>query len=225
MDTNETPTEPMTEERFGVECAKCLPLSVQSERDPKNDTKHALAFRCVVTANFASGAHAGPIRTFETPFTTGKANVDRWVKANLDACAQKTREQTADGADIRKRHELGFWGVSGKDAALLFALPSYRNSIDGAPKLAALRESYRPEFGTVLWCLFRDADGIEGYEDWVLWAEDLGYFSDQTVTRAHRVEQVRKAMRDFEACRKAYFFLRSVFGSRFERLVELSREV
>lgn len=220
----------MTEKRFGEECAKCLPLTMRSERDPKNDTKHALAFRCVITANFASGAHAGPIRTLETPFSTGTDNVDRWVKANLDACAQKTRAQTAEGSALRKRHELGFWGVSGKDAALLFDLdcPSYRKSIDGAPKLAALREAYRPELGTVLCCLFRDADGIENHEDWVSWAEDLGYFSDgpaNATTRAERIEEIRQAMRDFEACRRAYFFLRSVFGSQYYRLAELARQI
>ena len=221
--------EPMTVERFGEECAKMLPLTLRSERDPSRDTKHALSYRCTIEANFASGAHAGPIRTFETPYSTGLGNVDRRVKANLDSCAAATRGQTSFGARSREAHGLGFWGVSSKDAALLFnpECPSYRLSIDGAPKLAALRETYRPDLGSVLWSLFRDADGIEEHEDWVSWADELGYFSRSMSNEAtpHRIAQIRNAMASFEACRKAHFFLRSVFGQSYERLMSLSREV
>jgi len=218
MTTNETPAEPMTEERFGIEAIRaCLALApngatpqLQSERNPKGDTKLAMAYRCIVSANG---------RTHETPFTTGKGNVDAWCAKNIPTCLRQARK--------------GLIGrtITDRDAALLLgpeALSSYQNSLDGAPKLAALREAYRPELGTVLWALFRNADGIEDHEDWVSWAEDLGYFSEgpgSLKTRAERIAQVRKAMHDFEACRKSYFFLRSVFGSHFDRLMELSREV
>lgn len=216
-------TEPMTVGRFGEECAKMLPLSMRSERDPSRDTKQALAYRCTITANFASGAHAGPIRTFAAPYSTGLGNVDRWIKENLDSCAAATRAQTAPS------HGLGFWGVSSKDAALLFnpECPNYQRSIDGAPKLAALRETYRPSLGEVLWAVFRDADGIEDYEDWVSWADDLGYFSRSipNEARPYRIARIREAMASFEACRKAHFFLRAIFGQSYERLMSLSREV
>lgn len=217
MDTNETPSEPMTEKRFGLEAIRaCLALApngatlqLLSERNPKGDTTNAMAFRCIVSTNG---------RTHETPFTTGKGNVDAWCAKNIPTCLRQARK--------------GLIGrtITDRDAALLLgpeALPSYRNSIDGAPKLAALREAYRPSLGTVLWALFRDADGIEDHEDWVSWADDLGYLCDGTEgkTSAERIEAARQAMRDFEACRKAYFFLRSVFGSHFDRLMKLSREV
>lgn len=214
-ETPETPSEPMTEERFRLEAIRAYlalalngaTLQLLSERAPQNDTKNAMAYRCIVSANG---------RTHETTFSQGKGNVDAWCAKNIPTCLRQARK--------------GLIGrtITDRDAALLLgpeALPSYRNSLDGAPKLAALRETYRPSLGTVLWALFRDADGIEDHEDWVSWAEDLGFFSDGRETSAQSIALVRKAMHDFEACRKSYFFLRSVFGSYYERLMELSREI
>lgn len=211
-------TEPMTVERFGEECIRAsltnMPaeskatLHLQTKRDPKNDTRNALAYRCVLSCHG---------RAFETPFTTGKGNVDRWIKAHL--------------TEARHAAARGQWTclISSKDAALLFdpECPSYRRSIDGALKLAALHETYRPDLGSVLWSVFRDADGIEEHEDWVSWADDLGYFVESPgQTRCDRLAHIRSAMASFEACRRAHFFLRSVFGrSSYNYLMGLSREV
>lgn len=90
-----------------------------------------------------------------------------------------------------------------------------RISVDDATARAMIRRAYRPSLFDVVSSLLSDASCIEGYRDWIEWADDTGDLSGGA-------DAVRKAQTDFATIQERAAILRRMLGQDFDKATELA---
>lgn len=104
-------------------------------------------------------------------------------------------------------------GFGGRDFRRKAAGMHRAVSVDESDARRKIRKAYRPAVSDIVASLLIDDESIEGYDDWLDWAEGMG------------ADDLRKARADFATIQERGPVLRRLLGVRFSELSRLAWEM